>query len=311
MKEFYHICMTAHSEVLLRSPDDVALFTNLSAYSAYHTDSEMLADSEMSTHLHQSLLTENPKRFAWISGISLTRAFNFRHGRKGKLFDGKPFIIKLSGTRHMQMGLNYILRQGLHHGQSETAFDYPWSTCNHIFSKERGVDQETAMYRTRPEVRDFLHKNADFPDTWQADSNGILLRRSFEQLALVENWYGTPRSFIYSMVRKTSEEWLAEQNKDDVDCQPVSLGLMEKGYGTEDIAAMLQNENNTKFYNRGMSDMDLCMLIDKQMLGRFRVDTVYALTSPQKQIIANELRHDLGIKSEKQISRCLVMNYGL
>ena len=310
MKKFYHICLTAHSEVLLRSPEDVALTTNLTALAAYRTGTEILVDSQMSTHLHENVLSDDPGRFAASQSISLTKAFNCRHGRQGKLFDDKPYIVQIEGPQHMQMALNYSLRQGLHHGQSETAFSYPWSTCNEIFPLERGVARKPAAYVSRPELRCFFPKNADFPDSWQADSNGILLRRSFEQIPLVENWYGTSRNYSFSMMRKTSEEWLSQQGKDETDGPVVTLTLLEKGYSPEEIAAMLSSEESGKFFRRRTSDMELCELIDKQLLGRFRVSSVYSLSPRQKQMLSDELRHDLGILSEKQISRCLAMRYG-
>ena len=309
MKNFYHICLTAHSEVLLRSPEDVALTTNLSALAAYRSGTELLADSQMSTHLHENVFSENPGRFAKSQEISITKAFNSRHSRRGQLFDGEPFILQIHGPQHMQMALNYTLRQGLHHGQSETAFDYPWSTCNYLFQQERGVQEIKAAYKTRSDLRKFLPKNADFPDYWKADENGILLRNTFEQLSIVENWYGTAKNFTFSMMRKTSEEWLAEQNKDLNKEQIITLDLIEQGYSPEEISKMFAREGNSKLAFRGMSDMELCMLIDNQLIQRFKVDSVYCLTQKQKWNLAEELRHDFGIRSEKQISRCLAMRY--
>ena len=309
MKTFYHICLTAHSEVLLRNTDDVALMTNFSALAAHRTGTDMLTDSQMSTHLHETVLSDNPGRFVWSQELGLTKAFNQRHGRKGPLFDKKPFIQAIQGPRHMQMALTYSLRQGLHHGQSETAFDYPWSTCNQIFATERGAQAVVPIYFSRHEIRGLLHHAADFPDSWSADSNGILLRRSFEQLSMVENWFGTARGFMYSMMRRTSQEWLDEQGKDDNGSPVVTLRMLEKGYSNEDVNTMLGYEGNSKYSHRQMSDMEVCMLIDRQMLGRYHVDTVYALTSRQKTAIADELRNDLKITNEKQLARCLAMSY--
>ena len=309
MKTFYHICMTAHSEVLLRNTDDVALMTNFSALAAYRTETDMLTDSQMSTHLHETVLCEDPRRFVWSQELGLTKAFNKRHCRRGPLFDGKPFIQPIQGPKHMQMALNYSLRQGLHHGQSETAFDYPWSTCNQIFTKERGVQCQAPTYISRQEIRDLLHHTADFPDSWVADSNGILLRNCFEQIATVENWYGTARGYMYSMMRRTSREWLEEQGKDDVENPPVTLQMIERSYSMEDVDSMLGFEGNSKYTNRQMSDMEVCTLIDTQLLGRYHVDSVYSLSQRQKVAIANELRYDLQITNEAQLARCLVMNY--
>ena len=291
MKTFFHVCLTAHSEVLLRSVEDVALMTNITAVAAHRSGVQMLTDSQMSTHLHETVMCDDVIRFVWSQELSLTKAFNSRHSRRGPLFDGKPYILQIQGPHHMQMALTYSLRQGLHHGQSETAFDYPWSTCNQLFVDERGIRPLQAMYRTRSEVRDFLPKNySEFPDNWQADSNGILLRKSFEELGLVENWYGTARNYMYSMMRRTSDEWISEQMKDCVDGPAITLDMLEKGYSPEEIATMLSFEGNPKFNSRGFSDMELCSLIDNRMIGRFGVSSVYSLTSKQKESLAYELR---------------------
>ena len=163
---------------------------------------------------------------------------------------------------------------------------------------------------SRSEIKEFTSKNADFPDNWQIDSNGILLRRCFEEISLVENWYGNSRNYMFSMLRKTSREWLEEQVKDKVDGPIVTLELLEKGYSSDDIAAMLSNEGNPAYIQKAMTDMELCKIIDRQMIGRFHKDSVYGLSESQKKKLADEIRFDLGVKSEKQISRCLAMRYG-
>lgn len=310
MKDFYHICMTAHKEVLLRDIEDVALITNLSALSAYRSGAALLTDSVMSTHLHETTLSPLPEQFAYWQQLSITKAFNHKHSRKGPLFDGKPYILRLEGPRHTQMALNYTLRQGLHHGQSETAFDYPWSTCNCLFTSARGVQTPIATYKTRREIRNLLPKNVtEFPDEWQADENGILLRNTFEELSLVQNWYGTARNYIYSMIRRTSEEWLAEQNQDSTDEPTVTLESIEQGFTSDDISRMISFEVNSKYSNRARSDMDLCRIIDTQMLSRFRTDSVYQLSKEQKTKLANEIWNDLGVHNKQQISRCVAMEY--
>lgn len=75
----------------------------------------------------------------------------------------------------------------------------------------------------------------------------------------------------------------------------------------------LYNETNSK-YRRGYgsrqySDMQICEIIDNQMLGRFKAASVYQLDNSQKQSIALELKYDFGVKSDPQIARCLAMNY--
>lgn len=126
---------------------------------------------------------------------------------------------------------------------------------------------------------------------------------------MVENWYGTARSYIFSMVRKTSAEWLEEQKKDGTDEPMITLDLLEKGFSSEDIARMLVNEGNSKYIQRQINDTEICRIIDDEMIGRFGKSSVYELSSSQKSTLARELRNDYGILSASQISRCLVMDY--
>lgn len=308
-KKLCHFCLTAHNEVLLRSLDDAGLFTNHMALEAWRCNVDLLADSIMSTHLHEVGFSSQPRGFARAQSISMTKAFNSKYGRKGPLFDGTAYILELHGPRHIQMAINYSLRQGMHHGVSETPFSYPFGSCNSLFRSPRGLAEEVPVYTSRADIRDLLPKNADFPDEWCADSNGILLRRSFEQLQMTENWYGSARSFLFSMTRRTSEEWLEEQKKDGVDDPPVTLDIIEGAYSAGDIAEMLAREGNPKYVFRAMDDMSVCSIIDNDMLGRFSASSVYALSDKQKRQLAAELWNDVGIRSEAQISRCLAMKY--
>ena len=165
--------MTAHKEVMTRNSDDARDFTNLMALAAFRNDTSILADSVMSNHVHFIVLSESPQKFALSLRYSLTKHFNYVYGRTGRLFDKRVFIRKLEGTKHIQMAINYCLRNGLHHGQSETAFAYPFSTCNYIFSHARGI-QDSSLSFNRAEIQSYLPKNACFPDSFGIDSQGVI-----------------------------------------------------------------------------------------------------------------------------------------
>jgi len=109
MKDLFHVCMTAHKEVMTRNFDDARDFTNLMALAAFRNDTSILADSVMSNHVHFIILSESPKKFSLSLRYSLTKHFNYIYGRNGRLFDKKVFIRKLEGTKHIQMAINYCL----------------------------------------------------------------------------------------------------------------------------------------------------------------------------------------------------------
>lgn len=50
--DMYHVCMTAHSEVLMRNADDERELINLIALAAARTNTRILVDALMSNHIH-------------------------------------------------------------------------------------------------------------------------------------------------------------------------------------------------------------------------------------------------------------------
>lgn len=302
MKNLYHVCITAHNEVLGRNPDDMRAFTNLMALSSYHSDTQIVADSLMSNHAHFVVMSDKPEYFALLLRLSLTKHFNHAHSRTGRLLDKKVFVSKLEGTKHTQMAINYVLRNGLHHGQSETAFAYPYSSCNSLFMTARGLELPK-LITDRAEIRTYFPKNAVIPDSLAVDSQGFAARGTFEELRMAESWYGTPNSYIYNMNRRTTEEWINEQKSDEVQTDPVTLTVIENGVNADSEADMLKNEGGgrTSVYNK--TDMAVCMLVDNEMLCRYHTDSIYRLSAEIRREIAVELIEDCRVGAV-QAARC-------
>ena len=309
MNKLYHLCLTAHDEVLIRNEEDARQIINLSALASYRTGTVIMTDAEMSTHLHQNICTTKPDEYCFSLLDSVTKVFNKRHHRAGRLFDKNAFILQLEGPNHIQMSLCYGLRQGVHHGTSQTAFEYQWCNANAIFAQERGVPAEKPFLSGAGQLRELFPKGVEIPDSWAVGRDGVLLRRCFEDIKLVETWFGTARSYMFAMNRKTSEEWLKEQEKDGLDKPIISLDLLERGYTAEDISQMLQNEGNAKYNHKRKSDMEICKLIDTEMLGKYHVQSVYELDVAQKLRIIDELRYDTKCSNLQQLARCVALKY--
>ena len=64
MKDSYHISFTSHNEVIFRDREDLTMFVNMLAIHSYKDDVGIVADSEMSTHIHLHAVAEEPYRFA-------------------------------------------------------------------------------------------------------------------------------------------------------------------------------------------------------------------------------------------------------
>lgn len=294
MNDFYHICLTAHSEVLLRCPEDYRDITNLVALSAHRSGVQILVDAIMSNHMHFIVLSENPGKFALSLRISITKHFNSKYFRNKRLFDRKVFICKLEGARHIIMAINYVLKNPVHHGQASTPYSYPCSTANFLFAKDRGVPEHIqenyiTYNNRRKQSGIYCPKNAKIPNDISIDPNGMMYRSSFEEIRLVESFYMTPNSFIYNMNRRTSDEWIKEQEQDQVKSAPITLELIERGVKFNTVNEMLKNENATRTGRQLKSDTEVCQLIDNEIRSRYKADSIYKIGIKQRLQIAMSL----------------------
>ena len=302
MKESYHICFTSHDEVMFRDEDDHGVFVNLMALRAFATDTEILADAEMSTHVHADIFTENPSPFAGTLRMSYTKYFNGKYGRKGRMGQKYTFSLKIDGYYHQQVALSYILRNGLHHGAAPTALGYPYCSVREMFAKDIGLSSEKAAPLSRSQMAAFLPRYSEFPDHWQMNADGILLRSSFLELRRAEQYYGSARNYLYQMNRLTDESWKQDQIQDGTG-QPVTLSMLEKA-DEQTIAQMLNNEHGRNFQHSRLQDPDVCRLIDNELLPSLGVRSVYLLTENQRQRLSMQLLHEFHLP-EHQIRRCL------
>ena len=151
----------------------------------------------------------------------------------------------------------------------------------------------------------FLPRHSEFPDEYVMDSDGVFLRKTFMEIAQVEQLYMTPRNYLYQMNRLTDENWMKEQMKDDTGA-PISLFEIEPLSSERDVAAMLKNESGKRFRAEALSDLQLCQLIDNELLLSFGCASVYELNGTQKTALFKRLRFDYHLP-DRQIRRCLVM----
>lgn len=305
MKESYSICFTSHEEVMFRDEADHGMFINIMAIEGYRTESEILSDAEMSNHVHINAFTRQPMIFASRTRMAYTKYFNGKYGRKGRMGEKGTYVLKVEGFNHQLVLLNYIFRNGLHHCAAATAFGYPFSSIQEMFAVDLGRTLQPAVYTSRADIATFLPRFADFPDSYEMDGNGVFLRRCFVETRRVEQYYATPRNFLYQMNRLTDESWIEEQKRDGTGA-PITLADVEPGLDKKGIAELLNNEYGRNFNRTRMQDLDVCRLIDRDFLPGFDVSSVYYLTDSQKKRIARTLQCEYHLP-EKQIQRCLVL----
>lgn len=308
MKQLYHFCITCHEEVLFRDDEDIRNITNILALEAFGCQVELWADAIMSTHIHGIAFGEADAviRFCRTLKMRITKYHRYRHRGSGPLFDDGHFLLRLDGNNHILAAVSYVLRNGLHHGQSATPFSYPHCSANHLFCKELGKTPQEGVITSRRDIARHLPRRSEFPDHFAMDRNGMLVRHSFEQLARVEHCYRTPRCFDYYMSRLSGEEWQREQREDGVVDAPITLESLELPSRYEPIAKMLASEKGYNYSPSQRSDMDLCQIIDMEYVRSYGQASVYQLTIEQRRRIAGDLARRLHAPAA-QILRCLAL----
>ena len=304
VKESYHICFTSHEEVMFRDREDHGIFVNLMALRAFSMDTEILVDAEMSTHVHLGIFSGNPQQFAAALRMSYSKYFNRKYGRKGRIGEKYTFQLKIEGHVHQMVFQNYVLRNGLHHGASATTLGYPYCSARDMFVEDIGLLAEKPVSLSREDMCALLPRHSEFPDHYRMNAEGVFTRQSFMEIRRAEQYYGSPRNYLYQMNRLTDESWSREQFSDKTGA-PLTIRDIEQA-DEKSITQMLKNESG-RYYNRArMQDLDACRLIDKDLLPSFGATSVYQLTDSQKTQIARVLYHEHHLP-EQLIRRCLVL----
>jgi hypothetical protein len=304
MKKNYHLCLSAGEEVLFRDHEDYNRGFNCFAIALYKTGSTGLVESFMSTHCHELVQTEVPDDLMYNFRLPYSMYFNRKYHRSGKLGEKIHFTMEVVGYHHLLAAASYVLRNALHHGIVPIPYAYPHCSANAIFMKEMAKAPCQRLIDPR-HYRQFIGKTAEYPDSYKMSENGIFLRESVLDIPQVENLFATPRTYNWYMSRKSSEEWEAEQAKDQNGKAPINLAAIETGVKTDSIAKMQIYESGKENYRRP-SDIDICMEIDRNILPKYGKPSIYMLTRLEKQKIAEHLYRNLKI-GEKQIQRCLAM----
>lgn len=305
MKKTYHLCLSAGDEVMFRDQEDYNRGFNCFALALYKTGSTGLVESFMATHTHQMVQTDDPKGLMWHFRQPYSMYFNHKYQRKGTLGENMHFTMEIVGYYHMMAAASYVLRNALHHGVVSIPYAYPHCSVNSIFSKEMGKFHQKKILQ-RKYYSKYIGRRAEFPDSYKMSESGLFLRETVLDIPQVENLFVTPRTFNYYMSRKSSEEWEAEQDKDDNGFLPVNLISIEKGVNFQEVDKMLVYEHGKADY-RKISDMELCTELDALARSRFGRHSVYQLSDREKQQIASELYRNRHL-NETQIRRCLVMH---
>ena len=298
MRKTYHICFSSHDEVLYRNEADMIIGFNCLAETALYTESRLLAEGFLSTHWHSIVQTDDPVYFARRQRYAYTRHFNALYGRMGRLGEKQAFITEIDGIVRLTTAINYVNRQGLHHGLVTTPFAYPHCSVNTYFQKELGKDSSTKNTPLMsPWLRHrYLTRNIRIPERYRMDGNGLLLREDIIDTAYVEQIYITPRNFLFQMNKYTDERTEEDQRKEKSDTPIITIDLIEQGTPDFDRKLFLQNEQG-RVNRKMMTDLDLCRLIDDfyipRIKGKEETATLYSLASSERTTLYEAIQRDI------------------
>ena len=294
---------------------------NCLALSTVFTESRLLGEGFMTTHNHSLVQTDDPGEVMHRSRYAYTRFFNAKYGRKGMLGERECFSLEVEGLHHITAALNYVLRQGLHHGLSSTPFEYPFCSANSFFRKELGKIEDPALIRNSSRHL-FLPRNRSLPpDKYRMSSGGLLLREDIIDTAYVEEIYISPRNFLFQM-NITSGRDIREQQEEN-STPPITVDKIESGVPGFNIKDVRTCEQGRVDRNR-MTDLELCSIVDSQLVPRYckggqRV-SVYSLSASRRadicEMLWKESCQSLYLKvpgrylsgkhvTESQLRRCL------
>ena len=310
MKTLKHICYTSHDEVLFRDEEDMNHAFNSLCSAIYKTESVCLAESFITTHHHGCYLTSSPRELVHNHRTSYTMYFNNKYGRSGPLGERGFFMQEIEGIRHQIAALSYVLKNPVHHGIAVTPFAYPFCSANAYFRKELGKDITPSLLTTE-QIRKVLPRRAEFDITWKMGVDGVFLRESVIETALVEGLYATPQAFNYMLSRKSGEDWIKEQDADAVIFPPVTLETVESAVLAKDherensILDMLRNEKSRYGFHK-MTDLRLCGIIDAALRSGKAPRTIYQINRQEKNTLANDLYRRFHCGKD-QIRRCMAL----
>lgn len=313
MRKTVHLCLSSHDEIMYRNEADLIMGFNCLAIAVLNTGSRLMAEGFMSTHNHSLLQTDCYKEVMRRSRYSFARYFNTKYSRKGRLGEKTYFVLEVEGLYHCISAANYVLRQGLHHGLSDTPFGYPHCSANTIFRKELG--KEASVLTISKEKRYlYLPEGVTLPDEYRMNENGLLLREDIVDTAYMEEIYISPRNFLYQMNRLSGQKDNQDQQNEN-NTPPITIDRIEAGVPEFDIKKALINEQG-KVNRSILTDFELCDIIDNKLIGRYFKDnqapSVYLLSERQRANIGNMLWTERNLyrgkfTSTKQVKRCLAL----
>ncbi len=307
MKTLYHLCFTSKHEVCCRDSKDYKTMISRIGQAAVRNNADVWAFAVMSNHVHLVVQCDCPRKFIKTLRSSYTQSFNRRYFRDGKLGEEGFFQIELHGTQHIIDALTYVMQNPWHHKIVSNPFAYQYSsmalyfkdTDNILCNNVGGIEKEP------PKCKRLLSKYIRPPKGLSYDVFGMVQPISFIEVNLVENIFGSYNAFQFMTHRKNYAEWKNAQLSEAEDMPIINLRSIEPLLGSEDIHR-IENGGNRWIKERGLTDMDICRMVDEYYVPRLKKRSYAELTFCERErIMKNILEKNPHRTSKSQVLRCI------
>lgn len=307
-RRLYHICYTSHLEVFCRSYKDYCMMFNCIAQAMLKTQSNLLAYSIMSTHVHIICECFSPSDLVKRIRSSYVQMFNYRYCRRGSLGEESFFCDSLEGRRHVTTAISYVVRNPLHHEICANPYAYPFSSIGQYFkntldSFSTGGGDAVGKVRSRSDI--IREKNILPGDVSVSSDSGMIRMDDVVDNVMVEGYFGSYRSFMYGLSRNDYGKWEEEQRDDNVAMEPVTIRTIEPFLSDDEVASILK-QNHHWLKEKRFTDIELCDAIDKTYIPRVGKSGYAQLTTKEVEVIRKQLLQIFQFRiSFKQLDRCL------
>jgi len=288
---------------MFRDEEDFLRGINALALACIYNGAKLCTFSLQSDHVHFDALTDIPSTIVKSFRRIHTMYFNRKYHRTGPLGEHSFFINEIDGIRHIEAAESYILRNAVHHGIAASPFGYPFNSSCCYFAKDLGHSFLSSIDFSKYRKGTFLPHNRRFSKDILMNPQGIIDPKHYIEISLVEKFFTSPRGFNYCMTRLSGEEWAKSQEKDQNNKEAVTIETVEMSY-SDLLDQMYENEKGRK--SSLLTDIEVCRLIDKRYLRKYRCRSYTELNNEQKEAILMELLPQRGF-SKSQLRRCLAL----
>lgn len=299
--QFVHLCFSSYTEVMFRVHEDYIRGINDLVVASVKTGTTILAYALMSNHVHCCIQTQgNPAELHRIFRISYGRYFSSKYGRDGYIGDPDIKVVCIDGYQHCLTAISYCLRNPLHHGVTNSAMNYPYSSVSAYFRDCMGLGPFPKTRSVCP--RRLAPQHFIWPAGMRFECDGRASLDTSVDYKQVEMLFKTPNEFTYNMmIRKSGKKWREDQSDDNNGGNPVTLELLES-----DHYLVQEMEKNERYHYQvtGTSDISVCNIIDSELVPKYGIKSVYFLSTEQQLSIAHYLHSGYSC-SIAQIARCL------